>query len=159
MLSIWNGNHLTPISNKKPYTEEDAMNMYNDNKDEFGDIAQIILANDLFFENEYYRESSEGATSNSVAAIPFYSNETKKYFSQEEWHEISEFFNNTEPYEIARYENSVIVFDYLDKNNRTIYISFFHFGNYTDFIYRTQFYSNVLNLGNDWYFAYGSKFW
>jgi hypothetical protein len=145
-LSHYFWNNPTPISgyDSKTYTEEEAINMYNNTREKFKSVAEIILSNDSFFQNVYYREDTEGATS-SAGAVIFPDDFMKKYFSQEDWDKISEFFVNTGPDYIVRYEDSVIAIFYG-------HISFYYFGgDKVDLNYYGRFQSSFTQIEGNWY--------
>lgn len=138
------------ISGKpKVYTKDEALNIFDDERKEFDEIAKIFLSNDSFWQNVKDKETG------TVADMYFLDGEEKKYFSQEEWGKINKFFNNTRPYSISRRGDSVIVFDYRTSDKEKN-IGIYYFSNaQTNRTYYSQMYLHFDHIDDNWYVGYG----
>ncbi|EHI97933.1 hypothetical protein CDLVIII_1232 [Clostridium sp. DL-VIII] len=141
---------INSISGKpKVYTKDEALNMFDDERKEFDEIAKILLSNESFWQNVKDKETG------TVADMYFLDGEEKKYFSKEEWDKINKFFNNTRPYSISRRGDSVIIFDYRTSDKQKN-IGIYYFSNaQTDRAYYSQMYLHFDNIDDHWYVGYG----
>ena len=129
--------------NAIPYTSEELTEVFQKNQNEFKEVSEILLSNDLFYENG----KPEGRSS---ARIAFFNDKLKEYFTSEDWGKICKFFNTIKPVDITRYNNFVIGFHFAqteDKVGSTIY----YFTDNTDFIYHKQKYNYFKELIENWY--------
>ena len=136
--------NVTPISkDTTAYTTDQLMSMFQNDQNDFQEVAQIFLTNELFLK--------KGKTDRSFATMFHYADDDKQHFSSEDWEKICTFFNETNPYSITRYQNSVIGFHYVNEN-RTGNNAFYYFaGDKTDVIYHGGKYDNFTEIAPNWY--------
>ena len=132
------------------YTVDSAKSMFNTNKTDFDNVAQIVLSSDDFWKNE---------NGHNGYAAEIFCDDTigmyKKDFTSQEWDVINNFTKNTQPLSITRYVDGVICISYGDADNRNDHIDFYY--NVNDPNYYGQMRIYFGQIDENWYMAYGTS--
>ena len=138
---------LISINEPFSYKVDDLKSLFQENRDDFQEIAQIFLDNDEFWE--------KGKIDRHSVCVNCYDESPKQYFSSENWEKVSQFFKNTKPTGITRYQYDIICFDYNDENLTGRRLSFYYCidPKNVDLSYHAGKYEEFTKMGDGWYFG------
>lgn len=142
-------NSLTAICESRgEYTQEEVLEVYNNNKNDFIEMCHILISNGDFYDNR-------NVNSSSYSAIFHFNDKPKKFFKEEDWLIISNFFVKTKPYEISLRNEKVVQFVYID-NQKEGSFSFYYFedSNIGELSYYSQEYNKFNQIDDNWYWGY-----
>ena len=108
LVGCYHDNHIISTKEKKAYSTDELKQLYDVYRDDFNDVAKIVLKNDPM--KQAMINTNEGVASFETTSV-------KDYFTQDEWDTIERLFHETGLFRIERSskgssENDTVIFLY-----------------------------------------------
>jgi len=131
------------------YSKEEVEQMFDENRQLFAEVAEIIFSSELIAIDENKIEPRFEIFIHDI-------NKIERYYTPDECDIIRNFFKQFKPYEIQRRMNDTMSF-FFDSKSRNESISIRYFETDQDFSRLTQNNTETIDKGDGWYICVRSR--
>ena len=150
LVGCYHDDHIIPAKEKKAYSTDELKQLYDVYRDDFNDVAKIVLKNDSM--KQAMINTHEGVASFETTTF-------KDYFSQGEWDTIERLFHETGLFRIERSskgasENDTVKFLYRNSADHTTTLYYCQTDNEYDMDYFRLDSKRFEKIESNWWVGY-----